>query len=40
VGLPTVAVLNPAVRDVVVRSFQKLDAPTMQLVGIDSWSVQ
>lgn len=40
VGLPAVAVLNPAVRDVVVRSFQNLDAPTMRLVGIDSWSVQ
>jgi hypothetical protein len=40
VGLPAVAVLNPAVRDVVVRSFQELDAPTKRLLGIDSWSVQ
>jgi len=39
VGLTAVAVLNPAVRDVVVKSFQKLDGPTKQLLGIDSWSV-
>jgi hypothetical protein len=39
VGLSAVAVLNPAVRDVVVKSFQKLDAPTKRLLGIDSWSV-
>ena len=40
VGLSAVAVLNPAVRDIVVRSFQKLDTPTKRLLGIDSWSVQ
>jgi len=40
VGLSAVAVLNPAVRDVVVRSFQKLDTPTKRLLGIDAWSVQ
>jgi len=37
VGLPAVAVLNPAVREIVVRSFQQLDAPTKHLLGIDSW---
>jgi hypothetical protein len=40
VGLPAVAVLNPVVRDVVIRSFQQLDAPTKRLLGIDAWSVQ
>ena len=40
VGLPGVAVLNPVVRDVVIRSFQQLDAPTKRLLGIDAWSVQ
>jgi hypothetical protein len=40
VSLPAVAVLNPVVRDVVIRSFQQLDAPTKRLLGIDSWSVQ
>jgi hypothetical protein len=40
VGLPAVAVLNPVARDVVIRSFQQLDAPTKRLLGIDSWSVQ
>ena len=40
VGLPAVAVLNPVVRDVVIRSFQQLDAPTKHLLGIESWSVQ
>jgi len=39
VGLPAVAVLNPAVHEVVVRSFQRLDAPTKHLLGIDSWRV-
>ena len=39
VGLPAVAVLNPAVRDVVVRSFQSLDGPTRRLLGVDTWSV-
>lgn len=39
VGLSAVAVLNPSVRDVVVKSFQKLDAPTKRLLGIDAWSV-
>ena len=40
VGLSAVAVLNAAVRDAVVKSFQKLDMPTKRLLGIDSWSVQ
>lgn len=39
VGLPAVAVLNPAAHDVVVKSFQRLDAPTRRLLGIDTWSV-
>jgi hypothetical protein len=39
VGLAAVAVLTPAVRDVVVKSFQALDAPTKRLLGVDSWSV-
>jgi hypothetical protein len=30
---------DPAVRDVVVKSFQTLDGPTKHLLGIDSWSV-
>ena len=40
VGLPAVAVLNPAVRDLVVRSFQNLDLPTKRLLGINSWSIK
>ncbi|HJX64010.1 MAG TPA: hypothetical protein VJ860_08660 [Polyangia bacterium] len=40
VGLPAVAVLNLAVRDLVVRSFQNLDLATKRLLGVDSWSVQ
>jgi hypothetical protein len=40
VGLPAVAVLNPAIRDLVVRSFQNLDLPTKRLLGVDSWSVK
>jgi hypothetical protein len=40
VGLPAVAVLNPSVRELVVRSFRDLDVPTKRLLGIDSWSVQ
>jgi hypothetical protein len=39
VGLSAVAVLNPAVREVVVKSFQKVDASTKRLLGIDAWSV-
>jgi hypothetical protein len=39
VGLSAVAVLNPAARDIVVKSFQRLDTPTKRLLGIDSWSV-
>jgi hypothetical protein len=39
VGLPAVSVLSPAMRDVVVKSFQKLDAPTKHLLGIDAWRV-
>jgi hypothetical protein len=40
VGLPAVAVLNPTVRDLVVKSFQNLDLPTKRFLAIDSWSVQ
>jgi hypothetical protein len=39
VGLIAVAVLDPAWREVVVNSFQKLDAATKRLLGIDAWSV-
>lgn len=39
VGLSAVAVLNPEVREVVVRSFKSLDAATKHLLGIDAWSV-
>ena len=39
VGLPAVAVLNPAVRELVVKAFQHLDTPTMHLLGIDTWRV-
>jgi hypothetical protein len=39
VGLSAVSVLRPAVRDIVLQSFQKLDAPTKRLLGIDAWSV-
>jgi len=37
VGLPAIAVLNPAVREIVIRSFQQLDAPTKRLLGVDAW---
>jgi hypothetical protein len=40
VGLPAVAVLNPAVRDAVVSAFQKMDWATKNLLGIDDWSVR
>ena len=40
VGLPAIAVLNPATRDVVVSSFEKLDLATKRLLGIDGWRVQ
>ncbi len=40
VGLPAVSVVNAAVRDVLVRSFQGLDGETNRLLGIDSWSAQ
>jgi hypothetical protein len=40
VGLPAVAVTNPAARTVVVRSFQGLDPATLRLLGVDSWSSQ
>jgi len=39
VGLPAVAVLNPAVRELVINSFKQLDAATNALLGVDSWSV-
>jgi hypothetical protein len=37
VGLPAVAVLNPAVRQLIVKAFQGLDAPTKHLLSIDTW---
>lgn len=40
VGLPAVAVLNALARDVVVKSFQHLDASSKRLLGIDSWRVE
>lgn len=40
VGLPAVAVLNPAVRDQVVSAFQKLDGPTKSMLGVDDWSIR
>jgi len=40
VGLPAVAVTNPAARAVVVNSFQGLDPATLRLLGVDSWSAQ
>jgi hypothetical protein len=39
VGLPAVAVVNPAVREAIVRSFQGLDPGTEHLLGIDAWRV-
>lgn len=39
VGLPAVAVLNGAVRELVVKAFQHLDTATMHLLGIDTWRV-
>jgi hypothetical protein len=40
VGLPAVAILNPAVRDAVVNAFQKLDGQTKSMLGIDDWSLR
>jgi hypothetical protein len=40
VGLPAVAVLNPAAREVILRSFRSLDGPTKHLLGIDAWRVE
>jgi len=40
VGLPAVAVLNPAVREQVVAAFQKLDSSARTLLGIDDWSAR
>jgi hypothetical protein len=37
VGLPAVAVVNPAVAEVVVKSFQGLDPVTDRLLGVDAW---
>jgi hypothetical protein len=38
VGLPVVAVLNPAAKDAVVKAFNGLDAATKATLGIDAWS--
>jgi hypothetical protein len=40
VGLPAVAVLNPAVRDAVLGAFQKMDGATKNMLGIDAWSTR
>lgn len=40
VGLPAVAVLNPAMHDAVLSAFQKLDGTTKSMLGIDDWSVR
>jgi len=38
VGLPAVAVLNPAAKDALVKAFNGLDAATKAVLGIDAWS--
>jgi hypothetical protein len=40
VGLPAVAVLNPAVHDTVVKAFGALDPGTKAILGVDSWSAK
>jgi len=40
VGLPAVAVLNPAVREQVVGAFQRLDGATKRSLGVDDWSAR
>src|SRR5215471_7102134 len=40
VGLPAVAVLRPAIREMVVRSVQGLDAEAKNMLGIDNWSAR
>jgi len=39
-GLPAVAVINPAMRDTVVRALQGLDAATRNLLGIEEWEAR
>jgi hypothetical protein len=39
IGLCAVAVLTPSFRDTIVKSFQNLDGPTKQMLGIESWSI-
>jgi hypothetical protein len=38
VGLPAVAVLNPAAKDAVVKAFTDLDPATKAILGVDAWS--
>ena len=38
VGLPAVAVLNPAAKDAVVKALNGLDPATKAVLGIDAWS--
>jgi len=38
VGLPAVAVLNPAAKDAVVKAFNGLDPATKAVLGVDAWS--
>jgi hypothetical protein len=39
-GLPAVGVVDPAVRDSVVRLIQGLDGPTRGLLGIEGWELK
>ena len=38
VGLPAVAILNPAAKDAVVKAFNGLDPATKAVLGVDAWS--
>jgi hypothetical protein len=38
VGLPALAILNPAARDAVVKAFNGLDPATKAILGVDAWS--
>lgn len=40
VGLPAVAVLNPAAKDAVVKAFNGLDPATKAVLGVDAWSLR
>lgn len=38
VGLPALAILNPAAKDAVVKAFSGLDPATKAVLGVDAWS--